>query len=145
MRLADEPGFPVLPPGQPTRDLLLAQALDACITAERRLPGSSQEIIARQPAWARGELQRLVGLAGSLDAAASNAVMSSEFRAAARSRLMRQIGGDTSQVSRATTPVAMVRRGTVGLGIAAHAPGKRRFALVTRLTAALVAAVLAIA
>ena len=90
MRLPDEPGFPVQPPGQPTRDLLLAQALDACITAERRLPGSSQEIIARQPAWARGELRRLVGLAGSLDAATSNAIMSSEFRvgrAAARAQL----------------------------------------------------------
>ena len=95
MRLPDEPGFPVLPPGQPTRDLLLAQALDACITAERRLPGSSQEIIARQPAWARGDLQRLVGLAGSLDAATSNAIMSSEFRVAARARLMQRIGGET--------------------------------------------------
>src|SRR6202022_1827111 len=81
-------------PGQPTRDLLLAQALDACITAERRLPGSSQEIIARQPAWAQADLQRLVGLAGSLDAAASNAIMSSEFRVAARRRLIQRIGGD---------------------------------------------------
>src|ERR1700687_5563562 len=93
MRLPDEPGFPLLPPGQPTRDLLLAQALDACITAERRLPGSAQEIIARQPAWARADLQRLIGLAGSLDAAASNAIMSSEFRVAARERLMQRIGG----------------------------------------------------
>src|ERR1700681_4812832 len=94
MRLPDEPGFPVLPPGQPTRDLLLAQALDACITAERRLPGSAEEIIARQPAWARADLRRLVDLASSLDAATTNAMMSSEFRVAARERLMQRIGGD---------------------------------------------------
>jgi hypothetical protein len=71
--------------------LLLAQALEACIQAERRLPGSADQIIAREPAWARAELRRLVALAGSLDAAATSAVMSEEFRSAARARLMRRI------------------------------------------------------
>jgi hypothetical protein len=76
---------------EPTRALLLAQALDACIQAERRLPGSADQLIAREPAWARAELRRLVALAGSLDAAAASAVMSEEFRSAARTRLMRRI------------------------------------------------------
>src|SRR6185437_5660140 len=81
------------PEHEPTRALLLAQALDACIQAERRIPGSADHVIARQPAWARAELRRLVALAGSLDAAATGAVMSEDFRAAARARLMRRIGG----------------------------------------------------
>jgi hypothetical protein len=76
---------------EPTRALLLAQALEACIEAERSLPGSADQVIARQPAWARAELRRLVALAGSLDAAATSAVMSEEFRSAARARLMRRI------------------------------------------------------
>ena len=76
------------------RELLLAHALDACITAERRVPGSADLIIARQPAWARTELRRLVTLASSLDAVATNAVMSEEFRVSARARLMHRIGGD---------------------------------------------------
>ncbi|MBV9132991.1 MAG: hypothetical protein JO318_09840, partial [Chloroflexi bacterium] len=79
------------PDHEPTRALLLAQALETCIGAERRVPGSADHIIARQPAWARGELRRLVALAGSLDAAATSAVMSEEFRVRARARLMRRI------------------------------------------------------
>jgi hypothetical protein len=79
------------PEHEPTRALLLAQALETCIQAERRIPGSADHIIARQPAWARGELRRLVALAGSLDAAATSAVMSDEFRVAARARLMQRI------------------------------------------------------
>src|SRR6516165_2117314 len=82
---------PPQPEPEPTRALLLAQALEACIQAERKLPGSADQIIARQPAWARAELRRLVSLAGSLDAAATSAVMSEEFRSAARARLMRRI------------------------------------------------------
>ena len=77
---------------EPTRELLLAQALDACIAAERRAPGSAAEIIARQPAWARDELRRLVELAGALDAAAASTVMPEDFRVAARERLMQRIG-----------------------------------------------------
>jgi hypothetical protein len=92
----EEPDGAELPPPEPTRELLLAQALDACIAAERLLPGSAEEIIAAQPVWARADLRRLVGLAGSLDAAATNAVMAPEFRVAGRRRLMRHIGGDAS-------------------------------------------------
>src|SRR5579864_6583977 len=83
---------------EPTRALLLAHALDMCIAAERNVPGSADLVIAQQPAWARAELRRLISLAGSLDAAAASAVMSDEFRAAARVRLMRHIGGDEVSV-----------------------------------------------
>lgn len=86
-------------PREPTRELLLAQALDACIEAERRAPGSAAELIARQPAWARDELRRLVDLAGSLDSAAASTVMSEDFRAAARERLMQRIAGRPGVVS----------------------------------------------
>jgi len=80
---------------EPTRALLLAQALDACIQAERAVPGSADHLIAQQPAWARTELRQLVALASSLNTAASSAVMSEEFRAAARARLMWRISGQT--------------------------------------------------
>ena len=80
-------------PREPTRELLLAQALDACIEAERRARGSAAEIIARQPAWARDELRRLVDLAGSLDSAAAKTVIAEDFRVAARERLMQRIAG----------------------------------------------------
>jgi Domain of unknown function (DUF5667) len=86
---------------EPTRELLLAQALETCIRAERQVPGSADQIIAHQPAWARAELRRLVALAGSLHAAATSAVMSDEFRAAARARLMRRI---TAQPDHAAPP-----------------------------------------
>ncbi len=76
---------------EPTRALLLAQALETCIQAERKVPGSADQIVARRPAWMRAELRRLLALANALDAAATNAVMSDEFRAAARARLMRRI------------------------------------------------------
>jgi hypothetical protein len=123
MSLTDEPDSfdPTEPQRLPTRDLLLAQALDAAIRAEREAPGSSRAVIARQPAWARPELTRLLNLAGSLDAAATNAAMSDEFREAARARLMRRIGGGTvypappsapsSQPVRLTRDTATVRRG----------------------------------
>jgi hypothetical protein len=96
----DEPDSPDGPDGrQPMRDLLIAQALDACIAAERELSGSSEEIIARQPRWARRDLQRGVDMARSLEAVATNAVMSSEYRVSARARIMRQIGADLSTVN----------------------------------------------
>ena len=90
--MAAESDPPLPAESQPTRGLLLAQALEMCILAERKVPGSADQIIAHQPAWARAELRRLLALAGSLDAAATNAVMSDEFRQAARARLMRRIG-----------------------------------------------------
>src|ERR1051326_6361795 len=82
------------PDHEPTRALLLAQALEACIQAERRVPGSADHVIARQPAWARAELRRLVTLAEALDAAAASAGMADDFRFAARARLMRRIAPD---------------------------------------------------
>jgi hypothetical protein len=78
---------------------VLAHALELCIAAERRMPGSADRIIARQPAWTRAELRRLAALASSLDAAAASAVMSDEFRQGARDRLMRRIGGDITRPS----------------------------------------------
>ena len=81
------------PRHEPTRELLLAQALDACIDAERRAPGSADEVISRQPTWARAELRQLIGLASAVDAAANQAILSDEFRVAARQRLMERIGG----------------------------------------------------
>ena len=62
MTTADEPGPPARHNRRPTRELLLAQALDACLTAERQVPGSAQKIIARQPAWARSELKHMMSL-----------------------------------------------------------------------------------
>jgi len=79
------------PDHEPTRALLLAQALDACIQAERHVPGSAGHVIARQPAWARAELRRLVSLARSLDAIATRAVLSEKFRVGARARLLHRI------------------------------------------------------
>ncbi|HEX8967092.1 MAG TPA: DUF5667 domain-containing protein [Chloroflexota bacterium] len=70
---------------------MLAQALEACISAERAQPGSAARVIAHQPVWARADLRRLMDLAGSLDAAASGAVVDDGFRAAARNRLMQRI------------------------------------------------------
>jgi hypothetical protein len=92
--MSHEPEDP-LPLELPTRDLLLAQALETCIKAERQVPGSADLIVAHQPAWARTELRRLVALAGSLDAVATNAAMAEEFRVAARARLMERIGGES--------------------------------------------------
>lgn len=90
MSAESDSSFPA-PEPEPTRALLLAQALETCIQAERRVPGSADQIIARQPAWMRAELRRLVALADSLDAVAANALMSDDFRVAARARLMRRI------------------------------------------------------
>src|SRR5436853_85895 len=98
--MSQESESPPPPLGQPTRELLLAQALETCIQADRRVPGSAALIIAHQPAWARADLRRLVALAGSLDAAATNAVMSDDFRVAARARLMKRIGGDAHELDR---------------------------------------------
>ncbi|MBV9328511.1 MAG: hypothetical protein JO352_32755 [Chloroflexi bacterium] len=100
---------------EPTRALLLAHALDRCIQAERQVPGSANQIVARQPAWMRAELRRLLGLAGSLDAVAASAVMSEEFRLGARARLMRRItstpGAAYVELGAAPTLVAGPRPG----------------------------------
>jgi hypothetical protein len=81
------------PPRIPTREFLLAQALDMCIEAERRSPGSAKAIISRQPAWARSELRELIALASALDATSRTAAISRDFRLTARERLMQHIGG----------------------------------------------------
>ena len=111
-------------------------------------PTSADRIIAGQPAWARADLRRLVGLAGSLDAVASSAVMSEEFREDARARLMHRIGGDASTgpvalpgarliaVPDRVTPVAPpVKRGRAGLVWRATAGGL--FAAILALVATL--------
>ena len=84
--MQDEPASPEFPQRFPTRELLLAQALEACITAERRATGSAQAIIDQQPVWLRDDLQSMMNLAGSLDSAAASVSMSPEFRRAARAR-----------------------------------------------------------
>lgn len=104
MKPPSDPDDSVPPSPQPTRDLLLAQALDACIAAERRRPGSAHRIIARQPAWARADLQQLVDLVRSLDAAAAEAAMSNAVRAATRRRLLRRIGGYAASYQRSAPP-----------------------------------------
>jgi hypothetical protein len=124
------------------RELLLAQALDACIRAERRSLGSAATIIAQQPDWARDELQRLVDLASSLDKAATNAVIPDEFQTAARARLMQRIG--------AAPAVAPMQLGphltTVPSRNGHHRLAKRRRSTwIWRGSAGLLAAVLAVA
>ena len=52
---AESDRLPSGPDREPTRALLLAQALETCIEAERRIPGSADYVIARQPEWARAE------------------------------------------------------------------------------------------
>src|SRR5258708_4797061 len=142
MSMPEDPGFPQLPQRVPTRELLLAQALDACITAERQLPGSSHAIIAQQPAWARADLQRMMALAGSLDRAAASALMSAEFRVGARARLMNRIGAEA-----APEPVALIGPRLTALpsrnGHYPHA--RRRSTWLWRGSAGLLAAVLGVA
>src|SRR5215204_5099622 len=87
------PDEPPLPRGQPNGDLLLAQALDQCIHAERRKRGSSTAIILRQPEAARADLRRLMQTVRALEQERSRATPSVTFRAEARARLMRRIGG----------------------------------------------------
>ncbi|HYY89582.1 MAG TPA: DUF5667 domain-containing protein, partial [Chloroflexota bacterium] len=80
-------------PGEPTDELLLAQALEACIRAERVAAGSSREIAAQLPTSARSELEQLLTLAQALEASSDAVRPSPEFYARARAELMRQIGG----------------------------------------------------
>jgi hypothetical protein len=143
MSMPEEPGGQPseLQQRQPTRQLLLAQALELCIQAERREPGSAQTVIAQQPAWARGDLTRLVALAGSLDAVGSNAVMSDAFRGAARSRLMARIGGDASA---SVWPAAASRLTSLPPRAIPPRTGHRRKALLWRTSAGLLAAVLSV-
>jgi hypothetical protein len=129
--------------------LLLAQALDACIEAERRLPGSAQEVIARQPAWAHADLQRLVGLAGSLDAAATNAFMDPDFREATRARLLERIrlGHGSGERIAPNSPVALsgARLSAVPSRNGRRGARRRRARWLLRLSAGLLSAALAIA
>jgi Domain of unknown function (DUF5667) len=87
----DDLGASDWPPG-PTGDLLLAQALEACLRAERNTPGSAEQIIARQPAAARVELRQLFELAQQLEGSMAGIRPSAEFTRAARVRLMQRIG-----------------------------------------------------
>src|SRR5258708_7328293 len=139
--MQDEPASPELPQRFPTRELLLAHALDACIAAERRAPGSAQAIIDQQPVWLRADLVSMMKLAGSLDSAAASASMSPEFRRAARARLMEHIGADAM-----VEPVPLI-----GPRLSAvpsrndHHPGRRRHSRwAWRVSTGLLAAVLGV-
>jgi hypothetical protein len=143
MSVPEEPAPSGLPhPAKPMRELLLAQALDACIRGERRSRGSAAAIIAKQPRWARDELQRLVDLAGSLDTAATNAVISDEFRTAARARLMQRIGAEPAVAPMQLAP----HLSTVPSRNGHHRVSRRRKSTwIWRGSAGLLAAVLAVA
>jgi hypothetical protein len=87
-------------------------------------------------------LQRLLDLAGSLDAAATNAVMSEEFRDAARTRLMQRIYADVG-----IGPVPLPGARLVAVPSSSSPPAERRlhgFRWLLRGTAGLFAAVMAI-
>src|SRR6266851_2829480 len=142
MSMQDEPPSPEFPQRLPTRELLLAQALDACITAERRASGSAQAIIALQPAWLRADLKSMMSLAGSLDSAAAGATMSPEFRMAARARLMQRIGAEI-----ASGPVALIgpRLSAVPSRNGHYPTSRRGSRWLWRSSAGLLAAVLGVA
>src|SRR5712692_9936519 len=142
MSMQDEPPSPEFPQRLPTRELLLAQALDACITAERRASGSAQAIIAQQPAWLSVDLESMMSLAGSLDSAAASATMSPEFRMAARARLMQHIGAET-----ASGPVALIgpRLSALPSRNGHYPTSRRRSRWLWRSSAGLLAAVLGVA
>jgi hypothetical protein len=141
MSMRDEP-LPPEPPGRPpggqlTRDLVLAQALDACLRAERARPGAADEVIARAPVATRAELRRLVNLARALRERAPEGVPSPIFRAAARQRLMQRIGGES--------PPAVVPLPSAGPGGPAQArPAFLRRRWVWRIAAGLLAATVAV-
>src|SRR6267378_1723066 len=142
MSTQDEPPpSPELVQRLPTRELLLAQALDACINAERRSAGSAQAIIAQQPSWLRADLQSMMSLAGSLDSAAASATMAPEFRRAARARLMQHIGANT-----AIEPVAMIgpRLSALPSRNGHYPSSRRRSTWVWRSSAGLLAAILGV-
>jgi hypothetical protein len=125
----------------PTRELLLAQALEACITAERYTSGAAQAIIDQQPAWLRADLRSMMNMAGALDSAAASASMSPEFRRDARARLMQHIGADT-----ALAPVALIgpRLSAVPSRNGHYPRSKRRSRWLWRASAGLLAAVLGV-
>lgn len=82
----------------PTREFLFAQALEECLVAERRTPGSADAIIADQPEWARPDLLNLVRVARALSASGGDAIMSDAYRAAARERLILAVGGSPADI-----------------------------------------------
>lgn len=86
-----ESSQPVPAPPEPTRELVLAHALEACLRAERRRPGSSEEVIAHVPPSARAELRALLQLALAVRHTAAEAQPSPSFRSRARERLFEQI------------------------------------------------------
>ena len=99
-------------PSKPNGELLLAQALEACIRAERAQPGSSAEIVARGPHAARAELRRLLALAHSVEASGAGVAPSAVFVEAARSRLLHRITGEPVALTAPwLRPVTGARRG----------------------------------
>ncbi len=112
---------------QPPDELLLAQALDACLQAERETPGASAAIVERAPQGAQAELRALVALAQALETTAPTARPRPGFREAARARLLRRIAAD---VPPPATPVAA---GRTALSSAIQARASRRTLSVLRL------------
>src|SRR5215831_7243978 len=123
----DELGSHHLPPG-PTGDLLLAQALDACLRAERAAPGSAERIIVRQPLAAQAELRELLDLVRAVEGSMIGVRPSAEFTRAARARLMQRIGHEHAG------PVALGRP---------HHRRRRRWKWIIRASAGLLAGVMA--
>src|SRR5262245_37383866 len=111
--------------GEPLDGLLLAQALDAALSAERARPGSSEEVVEHAPTATRADLQRLMALARALDASVGAVRPRPEFRTAARARLMARIGAATEtpmllrpvpmSVARRRRPGRWFVRGSAGL------------------------------
>jgi uncharacterized protein DUF5667 len=108
----------------PTDELLLAQALETCLRAERVIAGSSAAIVARVPDSAREELVRLLEVARAVEAAAATASPSPAFREAARERLMRRISGVPEEV---TQPFILTRPSPLGGGRARRTAARRWF------------------
>jgi hypothetical protein len=114
---------------EPTGELVLAQALEACLQAEQTVPGSSTEVVARAPETIRAELAGLIETVHALNAAAATVQPSAEFRSAARARLLQRIGTPASVQpvlltsvggsARARASRRWLFRGTAGLAAAA--------------------------
>jgi len=135
MTAPDEPPLPAS--SQPISDLLLAQALEACIEAERDVPGSSADVIARAPIPERAELERLMDTLRALESVAATARPSPRFRVAARKRLLRRIGIDPG-IDATPRPIGGARLAALsGTGRRVHSRW------ITRSVAGLIAVVLA--
>ncbi len=92
----------------PAEDLLLAQALDACLVAEREEPGSAERAGLGAPFTRHAEVRDLVALAAAIQAIAPTVVAPPDFRQAARERLMRHAAGHLAGVPPARARLTLV-------------------------------------